>query len=385
MKKTLVVVVMLAVVAVVLAGGAAYMVQQNKLGELRRLAVQAEEKLDSGDFDGAIQLLKRVDSEGGSARSAFLLGKAYYAQGKLADGIRYFERIEKLYPTAPVLPDALVYRGRYALEVEGKPKTARETFLQIIDRHPDSDAADLALYYLAKISFDAGDTPQTKRNLELIMKRPESPARSDAEFLLGDINMKQLRSPEAGPDDVLYTIKRGDSIWKLERELKVPGDLIVGINNLRPSALTIGTQIKVPRINITITVDKPQRTLTLKNNGVFLKKYRVGLNRADNRVPAGDYVITEKFDKGQEFTDPESGATFKAGDPANPLGNRFLQLRREVGIHGTNDPDAVGKYVPRGCIVMTNQDIEEIYSLARKGTPVTIKGKNLVEGSPGKN
>ena len=379
MKKTIVVLVMLAVVATALAGGAAFIIQQNKLSQLKRLAQQAEEKADLKDYDAAVQILKRVDAAGGTARSTFLLGKCTYAMGAPSEAMPYFKRIETSYPRSGYLPDALLYQARYTLEAEGNTKAAKALFLRIIDQHPDSDAADFSLLHLARMSYDLGDVKQAKRNLDEIVKRPDSAARGDAEFLLGDINMRQLKSPEPGPNDELYTIAKGDRLWNISRKYRVPVEMIEGINNISASTLSIGQQIKIPRLNLTILIDKAQRTLTLRNNNQFLKKYRVGISKIDSQIPAGEYNIRTKSEKGSEYQDPKTNVTYKAGDPANPLGTRYIELRRGVAIHGTNTPEKVGGYVDAGYISMTNQDIEELYSLVNEKTPVTIKGKNLLE------
>lgn len=379
MKRTIVVLVMLAVVATALAAGAAFIIQQNRLGQLKRLSQQAEEKADLKDYDAAVQILKRVDAGGGTARSTFLLGKYTYAMGKPSEAMPYFKRIETAYPRSGYLPDALLYQARQALEAEGNTKGAKELFLRIIDKHPDSDAADFSLLYLARMSYDLGDVKQAKRNLDEIVKRPDSAARSDAEFLLGDINMKQLKSPEPGPNDEMYTIQKGDRLWNISRKYRVPIEMIEGINNIKASTLSIGQQIKIPRLNLTILVDKAQRTLTLRNNNQFLKKYRVAINKADSQIPAGEYNIRTKSEKGAEYQDPQTNVTYKAGEAGNPLGTRYIELRRGVGIHGTDAPQDVGKYVDKGHIAMANQDIEELYPLVNEKTPVTIKGKNLLE------
>jgi tetratricopeptide (TPR) repeat protein len=383
MKKIVVIVLMLAVVAGILAASAAYLFQNKKMQELERQVAQAEELYNAKDYDGTLQLLRRADPQGKNLKAKFLEGRALYERGNYQEALRAFDEVAKRAPHSILMPEVLLYRGRYALEIESNPKKARDVFLQLVSAFPDSTAADFALYYLAKMSYDEKDFGRARASLEQILKRTDSPARDEAEFLLGDINMQLLRSPEPGPDDVVYTIKKGDSIWKLERELKVPGDLIVGINNLRPNALTVGMQIKVPKINPSIYIDKARRTLTVRNSGAFLKKYRVGLNRQDSRVPAGEYQIQNKLDKGADYTDPQTGAIIKAGDPANPLGSRFLQLRRDMGIHGTNRPELVGTYTDVGWIMMTDSDLEEIYALVRKGTPVSIKGKNALEASSG--
>jgi outer membrane protein assembly factor BamD (BamD/ComL family) len=383
MKRAIFLLVVLAVVAVVLAGGSAFILQYRKIDDMKRLTAQAEEKLDLKAYDDAIQLLRRVDAEGGIPRATYLLGKTYYTLGRVDEAMACFKRIESRHAGSGYLPDALVYMGRHALEVRSRPSEAQEIFLRILRDYPETEAADFALYHLARISYDAGDIEQARRNLMELMKRPESAARDDAEFILGEINMRELRSPEQTANAELYTIKRGDSIWKLERQFKVPGDLIVGINRLNPNALTVGQQIKIPRLDISLVVDKSRRTLTVRNQNAFLKKYRIGVNRDESVVRAGDLRVSAKFPKGIDYFDPDTNTNFKAGDPNHPLGLHYIQLRRDLGIHGTNDPAIIGTYMSRGTIALENQDIEELYGLVSVGTPVTIRGKVVVEGSLG--
>ena len=379
MKRTIFVLAMAVVVAVVLAGGAAFIMQQNRNSDLRRLGAQAAEKLEAREYDDALQALRKIEAEGGTAQSAYLFGKALYEQGKLADSMKYFQRIEERHPKSGYVPMARLYRGRYGQEVEGKTKKAKDVYLAIIEKYPNTEAADYALLYLSKMSYEEGDVAQTKKNLDQLIKRTDSPARNEAEFILGDINMKHLRSPEIGPNDREYTIKKGDSLWKLERALNVPQNLLIGINGLNPKALQVGMRIKVPQLDVSIVVDKAQRTLTLRNHGQFLKKYHVGLNSVDTKVPPGDYTVQELHEKGQEFVETDGSRSYKPGEPDNPYGTRYIQLRRQLGIHGTHEPEKVGKLIAKGEIALTNQDVEEIFTFSRKQTPVIIKGHNLKE------
>ncbi|CCF15163.1 putative L,D-transpeptidase YkuD domain protein [Brevibacillus laterosporus GI-9] len=43
------------------------------------------------------------------------------------------------------------------------------------------------------------------------------------------------------------------------------------------------------------------------------------------------------------------------------------------GIHGTNNPASIGKYVSHGCIRMYNRDVETLAKLVPIGTPVYIR------------
>jgi len=60
--------------------------------------------------------------------------------------------------------------------------------------------------------------------------------------------------------------------------------------------------------------------------------------------------------------------------PRNPMGARVIGLGPggEYAIHGTNDPSSVGKFVSFGCIRMFNDDVIDLYSRVRMGTPVVV-------------
>ena len=68
------------------------------------------------------------------------------------------------------------------------------------------------------------------------------------------------------------------------------------------------------------------------------------------------------------------------GGPDNPLGARALYLFQDgkdtlYRIHGTDEPNSIGKAVSSGCIRMLNEDIAELYEEVEIGTPVRVKLK----------
>jgi hypothetical protein len=70
---------------------------------------------------------------------------------------------------------------------------------------------------------------------------------------------------------------------------------------------------------------------------------------------------------------------FTAGGPGNPLGARALYIGGTVyRIHGTNDPSTIGKDVSSGCIRLTNEDVEDLYSRVQIGAKVIV----LPQSSP---
>lgn len=62
-----------------------------------------------------------------------------------------------------------------------------------------------------------------------------------------------------------------------------------------------------------------------------------------------------------------------AGGPANPLGARALYLGSSLyRIHGTNEPDTIGRNVSSGCIRMMNDDVIDLYERVPVGTRVEV-------------
>ncbi len=66
------------------------------------------------------------------------------------------------------------------------------------------------------------------------------------------------------------------------------------------------------------------------------------------------------------------------GGPDNPLGARALYLYDENGkdtlyrIHGTNEPEEIGRGVSSGCIRMRDIDVIDLYNRVQLGTKVVV-------------
>jgi len=63
--------------------------------------------------------------------------------------------------------------------------------------------------------------------------------------------------------------------------------------------------------------------------------------------------------------------------PHNPMGARALYLYQGdkdtlYRIHGTNQPEYIGRAISSGCIRMTNEDAIDLYNQAKIGAPVLV-------------
>jgi lipoprotein-anchoring transpeptidase ErfK/SrfK len=63
-----------------------------------------------------------------------------------------------------------------------------------------------------------------------------------------------------------------------------------------------------------------------------------------------------------------------SGGIDNPLGARAMYLGSTLyRIHGSNEPETIGQAVSSGCFRMTNEDVTDLYSRVRIGTPVIVR------------
>ena len=75
------------------------------------------------------------------------------------------------------------------------------------------------------------------------------------------------------------------------------------------------------------------------------------------------------------------------GGPDNPLGARALYLWQGnkdtlFRIHGTNEPDTIGRSVSSGCIRMLNQDVIDLYARTPVGAKVVVLASGGYAATP---
>jgi lipoprotein-anchoring transpeptidase ErfK/SrfK len=88
------------------------------------------------------------------------------------------------------------------------------------------------------------------------------------------------------------------------------------------------------------------------------------------------YDPTYTYDPNYAFKGQQAQrkVTVKPG-PNNPVGVVWIGLSAQgYGIHGTPDPENVGKTQSHGCVRLTNWDALALAKLVRKGTPVDFVG-----------
>jgi lipoprotein-anchoring transpeptidase ErfK/SrfK len=87
-------------------------------------------------------------------------------------------------------------------------------------------------------------------------------------------------------------------------------------------------------------------------------------------TPIGAFKIINKLKNPVWY---KAGAVVPSGSPENILGSRWMGISLPgYGIHGTTEPETIGKHITAGCIRMEEPHIRELYAVLPIGTEVTI-------------
>lgn len=188
------------------------------------------------------------------------------------------------------------------------------------------------------------------------------------EDLMG-LNMKILFSPIITEDSVIYTVKKGDTLSAIAKRFNTTAELIKRSNNLESDLISIGKRLKISTAKYSVIVDRSQNILILRSDSETLKIYNVSTGINDS-TPLGTFKIINKL------IDPvwyKAGAIVPSGSPDNILGTRWMGISLPgYGIHGTTQPESIGKHITAGCVRMVDTDAQELYSILTVGTEVTI-------------
>lgn len=153
-----------------------------------------------------------------------------------------------------------------------------------------------------------------------------------------------------------------------------------------PSTLPEGLRRAVVAYNTreapgTIVIDTGHTALYYVLGGHRAIRYGVGVGR-EGFTWSGVQTISRKAEWPDWHPPAEMIARqpylprFVAGGPGNPLGARAMYLgSSKYRIHGTNDPTTIGKFVSSGCIRLTNEDVEDLFSRVRIGARVVVLPK----------
>ncbi|HUR83933.1 MAG TPA: L,D-transpeptidase family protein [Solirubrobacteraceae bacterium] len=283
-------------------------------------------------------------------------------------GLQAQEARAKLAPLAPAVrrPVVLTYRSqRFVLHPE-RANVSLDVAATVKAAQARDDGGPLAprVYYpRAKLEAFVGR----------VARRVDKPAR-DADIDVRDGKLSRTRARagrEVRRPQLLAAVTTALAQVGGERSLEIPVRVTERADrNLDDLA---------ERYPTVIAVDRDAKQLRLYKDLRLEHKYTIAVGKAGLETAAGRYKIVEKIvDPPWHVPDSDwagdlAGRTIAPDDPQNPLEARWLGFHDGQGIHGTDDVSSLGTAASHGCIRMAVRDVEQLYGVVPKGTPLFLQ------------
>jgi len=284
---------------------------------------------------------------------------------------------------------------------QGNYKASLSKYEQIIEKYPT--AGDRVLFEMGIIyAYPRNEQKDYQKSLEcfqkLIKDYPGSGYRKDSEMMIFHINNVTIKDKMIATQQTqIETLQQKDKtkdktiatqqtqIETLQQEVKSKGNEIITLQKKievleqKVFAIQKGPADK-------ILIEKNERRLTLISRGEVLKTYKIALGgnpngpkerQGDNKTPEGTYVIDSRNkDSRYHLSLHISYPNEKDKQRAKELG---VSPGGDIMIHGIKKGFSwVGDFHTevdwtKGCIAVTDEEIEEIEKLAPNGTIVEIR------------
>jgi len=222
-------------------------------------------------------------------------------------------------------------------------------------------------------------------NRALHHARATEPEKLEARRALVRLNDEIFFSARVVPGDPLtaaYTIKGGDTLGKIvDREkLMVNWRLLLRLNSISDARrIRVGQTIKVVYGPFHAVIDKSDYRMDIYSeqydqdgNRLFVTSFDIGLGEYGS-TPIGSWVVRNNSKLlNPAWTNPRTGEQFAADDPENPIGECWLGLDGTdentrkfagYGIHGTVEPDSIGRDESMGCVRLLPGEIDLVWEL----------------------
>lgn len=201
-------------------------------------------------------------------------------------------------------------------------------------------------------------------------------------------------------ETVRHKVQEGETLLDIAR-LHHLGyhELIQANSGVDPWLPPVGLEINIPSTWILpqektrgFVLNIPEMRLYYYLSDSEVMTFPLGIGMEGWDTPAGKYWIGEKRENPFWFVpksiqeEMEEPRKVIPPGPENPLGSHWMRLSKtSYGIHGTNNPWAVGRKVTHGCIRLYPEDIAFLFPRVSPNTPVEITYKHAKVGLKGGN
>ena len=288
--------------------------------------------------------------------------------------------------TTPVTAAGNAVTGASTAGIAGTPGTAPTT--------PAATIGNPAQRVQQAVAMVESDPIRARAELTRLLDSNQLSAAERAQAYAGinALSGKLFFGAKIVPGDIVgqsYVVKKGDSLERIAKREKLGVDwrFIQRINGLKtPTAIRPDQRLKLAYGPFDAEVVKADFRFNVYagtgENRVMVASLPCGLGENDS-TPVGTFRVR----KGSKlvdpaWTNPRTGEKFASNDPKNPIGERWIGLEGTspetakftgYGIHGTTEPQSIGKQMSMGCVRLGDSEVEVAYELIGEQSTVVIR------------
>jgi LysM repeat protein len=236
--------------------------------------------------------------------------------------------------------------------------------------------------------YRAGQVLDARRELNRLLSASAAESEQDeTRRVLARIADETLFGRRRVGDDPLtqtHTVKAGETLLKIAPAYNVPYEAIMRMNGIsNPATLREGRALVVPKGPFHARIHRASFRMDLYLADQYVRSFPVGLG-ADGGTPTGVWKVNNRQRNPTYYPPPSASdkRVYAPNDPKNPLGGFWIGLegiegdaagQSGFGIHGTIEPDSIGRNASLGCVRMYNEDAAIVFDLLASGkSNVTI-------------
>ena len=279
---------------------------------------------------------------------------------------------------------------------QGNITASLDKYSEIIEKYPAT--ADRALFEMGIIHAHAkNERKDYQKSLEyfqkLVRDYPESEYRQNSEMMIFNFRNVALKdntiAAQQAQIDTLRREVQGKEQEVQGKEIEIQGkeNEIVTLQKMIEALEQKVNDLALQKRPVDrILIEKSKRRLTLISQGEALKTYKIALGgnpigpkerQGDNKTPEGTYVIEginrdSRFHLSLRISYPNEQDKKRAKELGVSPGGDIMIHGIKNGLSWVGDAHAEIDWT-KGCIAVTDEEIEEIARVASNGTVVEIK------------
>jgi L,D-peptidoglycan transpeptidase YkuD (ErfK/YbiS/YcfS/YnhG family) len=277
---------------------------------------------------------------------------------------------------------------------QGNYKASLGKYQQIIEKYPT--AGDRVLFEMGIIyAYPGNEQKDYQKSQEcfkkLIKDYPGSGYRKDSEVMIVTISNVIIKDTTiAAQQTHIETLQQeiasnGDEIFALQKKI---GALEQEVKSKENEISTLKKEVFAIRKGPAdrVLIEKKERRLTLISKGKVLKSYQIALGgnpngpkerQGDNKTPEGIYVIDSRnknssYHRSLHISFPNEKDKKQAKERGVSPGGDIMIHGIKNGLSWVGDLHTEVDWT-KGCIAVTDEEIEEIDRLVPNGTIVEIR------------